>query len=59
VALLATSVWATRVYWSACWALPLAALAPVALSLGGGGASSGDVNVDDRIAQEGIVDRLA
>jgi hypothetical protein len=33
VALFAASVWATRVYWSACWAVPLAAFAPVALGL--------------------------
>jgi hypothetical protein len=35
VALLAASVWATRVYWSACWALPLCAFAPAALALAG------------------------
>jgi hypothetical protein len=35
VSLLAASVWATRVYWSACWALPLAAFAPAALALSG------------------------
>jgi hypothetical protein len=35
VVLLIASVWATRVYWSACWALPLAAFAPAALPLGG------------------------
>ena len=29
--LLAASIWATRVYWSACWAVPLAAYAPVAI----------------------------
>jgi hypothetical protein len=29
VFLLVASVWATRVYWSACWALPLAAFATV------------------------------
>jgi len=34
VFLLAASVWATRVYWSACWALPIAAFAPAALGLG-------------------------
>jgi len=31
VFLLAASVWATRAYWSACWALPLAAFVPVPL----------------------------
>jgi hypothetical protein len=35
VVLLVASIWATRVYWSACWALPLAAFAPAAVSLGG------------------------
>jgi len=33
VALLLAAVWATRVYWSACWALPLAVFAPAALGL--------------------------
>jgi hypothetical protein len=32
--LLAASVWATRVYWNACWAIPLAAFAPVAFGAG-------------------------
>jgi len=31
--ILVASVWATRVYWSAAWALPLAAFAPVGLVL--------------------------
>jgi hypothetical protein len=34
--LLVASVWVTRVYWSACWALPLAAFAPAALPLATG-----------------------
>jgi hypothetical protein len=33
VVLLVASVWATRVYWSACWALPMAAFAPAALGI--------------------------
>jgi len=33
VALLLASVWATRVYWSACWALPIAAFLPAALGI--------------------------
>jgi len=33
VAILGASVWATRVYWSAAWALPLAVFAPVGLTL--------------------------
>jgi hypothetical protein len=35
-ALLVASVWATRVYWSACWAVPLATFAPVILPLARG-----------------------
>jgi hypothetical protein len=35
VFLLGASIWATRVYWSACWAIPLAAFAPAALPLAG------------------------
>jgi hypothetical protein len=35
--LLLASIWATRVYWSACWAIPLAIFVPAAISglLGG------------------------
>jgi len=37
-ALLAAAVWATRVYWSACWAVPLATFSPVALPMATRGA---------------------
>ena len=32
--LLAAAVWATRAYWSACWAIPLTVLAPAAWGMG-------------------------